>query len=298
MKYIVAVSGGIDSVVLLDMLVRGETGERGRGISSELRTQNPEYVVAHVDHGIRPDSDEDARFVEQLAAKYALTYVTTRLQLGPKASEERARDMRYAWLREMQMMHRADAIVTAHHQDDVIETVMINLMRGTGWRGLCSLRTHDELYRPVLTMSKAEIVAYAIEHALEWHEDSTNNDPWYLRNFIRMVYMQRLTSSQRHEYIELYDRQVHLAALIDTAAHQYLAVARSERGLRRYALIMAGEAEASEVVGAWLGVRFQARSMRRLWHYICTARPSKRLHENGYDFVVTRDELIVSPPHI
>ena len=112
---LVAVSGGVDSVVLLDMLARSED----------------RLVVAHVDHGIREESSEDAQFVEGLAHQYQVPFVSTRLELGLEASEDTARRARYAFL-EAEAAKRGAVIVTAHHLDDVVGSVAINLIRGTG----------------------------------------------------------------------------------------------------------------------------------------------------------------------
>ncbi len=108
-QFIVAVSGGIDSIVLLDVLVKS----------------GAELVVAHVDHGIRADSHEDESFVHRLADKYGLPFVSTRLALGSRASEDLARRERYKWLETVRAQYSAKAIVTAHHQDDVLETIVI-----------------------------------------------------------------------------------------------------------------------------------------------------------------------------
>ena len=165
--YVVAVSGGIDSVVLLDVF-------------SKLKDQK--VIVAHFDHGIREDSSEDAAFVELLAAQYGLPFETRREVLGPDASEEKARDRRYAFLRSVADAHNG-RIVTAHHSDDVVETIAINFVRGTGWRGLAVL--DSDILRPLLRLSKNDIRKYAEEHALEWREDSTNASDAYLRNRLR-----------------------------------------------------------------------------------------------------------------
>ena len=107
MKYIVAVSGGVDSMVLLDMMVRAGAGE---------------LVVAHFDHGIRPDSHHDAAFVKKIAEQYGLPFESRREVLGETASEALARERRYAFLRHVAKKHNAQ-IVTAHHLDDLVETV-------------------------------------------------------------------------------------------------------------------------------------------------------------------------------
>ncbi len=167
MRYVVAVSGGVDSVVLLHKLVQ---------------TDDYDIIVAHFDHGIREDSDLDAQFVRELAQSYRLPCEVRREELGSGASEELARNRRYAFLREVAKKHRA-TIVTAHHMNDIPETIAINLTRGTGWRGLAVLGS--DVHRPLLHMSKAEIITYARKHDLRWREDSTNTSDAYLRNRLR-----------------------------------------------------------------------------------------------------------------
>lgn len=165
---IVAVSGGVDSVVLLDMLARAG---------------NFELVVAHFNHGIRTDSAADARFVKALAEKYDKEFVSKRGALGANASEEQARKARYDFL-FAEAAGRGAVIVTAHHLDDVIETIAINTIRGTGWRGLAVLERLG-VVRPLLERTKDEIYDYALAHRLEWVEDSTNASSKYLRNRVR-----------------------------------------------------------------------------------------------------------------
>src|SRR5690554_6827257 len=103
MKYIVAVSGGVDSMVLLDMM-------HSRG--------DAEIIVAHFDHGIREDSAEDAEFVAKAAEGYGYLFESTREELGKNASEALAREKRYAFLRDLAKKYDAQ-IVTAHHLDDL-----------------------------------------------------------------------------------------------------------------------------------------------------------------------------------
>src|SRR4051812_31887046 len=106
-KYILAVSGGVDSMVLLDLLARKP------GI---------ELVVAHFDHGIRPDSKKDEVLVRKAAASYGVAFEPGQGNLGPAASEATARQARYHFLDEVLTKHQALKIITAHHQDDAIET--------------------------------------------------------------------------------------------------------------------------------------------------------------------------------
>ena len=195
-RYVVAVSGGVDSVVLLHML-----------------TQQPdaELIVAHFDHGIRDDSSEDARFVQELAKNYSLIFETKREELGKQASEELARNRRYEFLRTVADKYKAK-LVTAHHSDDAIETIAINLSRGTGWRGLAAL--DSDVLRPLLHMSKSEIIDYARNHNLNWHEDSTNASDTYLRNRVRRK-TSTLSGDNKRQLLSLRAHQVGSKKLID-----------------------------------------------------------------------------------
>lgn len=204
MNYLVAVSGGIDSVVLLDKLA-----------SENQHT----IIVAHFDHGIRLDSEADARFVELLADSYHFPFVSRREELGPNASEDLARERRYSFLREEAKAHQA-VIVTAHHANDIIETIAINIIRGTGWRGLAVLSAED-IVRPLLTLSKAAIREYALERRLEWVEDSTNMSDKYLRNRLRRR-TASLTETKRRQLLELRQRQCALKVDIKIETERFL----------------------------------------------------------------------------
>lgn len=195
-KYIVAVSGGVDSVVLLDML---------------SKVPGHELIVAHFDHGIRPDSSEDAAFVGQLARAYNLPFEIERQELGPHASEEKARAHRYAFLRHVAKKHNA-RIVTAHHADDAVETIAINVHRGTGWRGLTPL--DSDIIRPLLSRTKKELKEYATKRHLEWREDSTNKSDVYLRNRLRRL-VASLSSDEKKKLLELRESQIEKKKLID-----------------------------------------------------------------------------------
>ncbi|MEI6851155.1 MAG: tRNA lysidine(34) synthetase TilS [Candidatus Saccharibacteria bacterium] len=205
-KYIVAVSGGVDSVVLLDMLVTKKLPT-----TYHLLPTNYQLIVAHFDHGIRQDSAGDAIFVAELAKKYGLQYITKREELGPNASEEKARDERYAFLRSVAEKHGAK-LVTAHHADDVIESIAINLSRGTGWRGLAVI--DSDVVRPLTDMNKSEILNYAKKHNLKWREDSTNSTNAYLRNRIR-TRIADLDSDTKRQLLGLWATQKSTKALID-----------------------------------------------------------------------------------
>ncbi len=205
MNYLVAVSGGIDSVVLLDMLAN---------------EKNHRIVVAHFDHGIRDDSAADARFVGELAKKYHVPFVTMREELGAGASEELARTRRYAFLKEQAEKFNA-VIVTAHHQDDVLETIAINSTRGTGWRGV-SVFDSKTIIRPLLFLTKEKIRDYGLAKRLEWVEDSTNEKTTYLRNRLRRKITARLLPAQRKTLIRIWENQKILKREIDKQVERYI----------------------------------------------------------------------------
>lgn len=280
--WIVAVSGGVDSAVLLDMLVESDTAN---------------LVVAHVDHGIRPDSGQDAELVKQAAQKYGLPYEVTQLHLGPTVSEQEARDKRYEWLDSLREKHSASAVATAHHQDDLLETIILNMQRGTGWRGLCSLRETTTRKRPMLILSKASIVSYAIERGLEWREDSTNDDLRYRRNYIRHGIMPRLDTNARRELIKLYNGQLVLRAEIETRVDEVMSEVTHDGALSRYWLIMMPDTVALEVLRHATQSQLLTAQIKQLLLFAKVARADSRI-EAGSRVIVkaTTTRLIVSTP--
>lgn len=186
-KFIVAVSGGVDSVVLLHKLVA-------------KRPEDVRYVVAHYDHGMRLDSCKDKKFVEQIAKNLQLAFEAEEGKLGENASEALAREKRYEFLHQVKEKYQADRIITAHHQDDVLETMIINILRGTGPRGLISLRNTKDVLRPLLQVPKSALLEYAKIHDLEWREDPSNDSDDYLRNYVRHHVMPQL-EPKRHDLL-------------------------------------------------------------------------------------------------
>ena len=227
-KYLVAVSGGVDSVVLLDMLVK----------------QHKNILVAHFDHGIRADSSEDAVFVRQLATKYKVPFFTEREELGSDASEEKARQARYKFLRRIAKSQEAE-IVTAHHLDDVIETIIINLTRGTGWRGLAVLNA-EGISRPLINLEKTEIINYAKQNNLEWREDSTNLSNVYMRNIVR--HKTQLNEEQKKELQILHQEQIRLAREIKSEVTSLLKLVLKDEKISRYFINSIDQASAYEII--------------------------------------------------
>lgn len=202
-------------------------------------------IVAHVNHGIRNDAPQDAQLVRHYSMSHNLKYEETNLQLGNKASEEAARTARYDFLRHISEKYNACAIITAHHKNDVIETAIINLLRGTGWRGLSALRSTSDTVRPFLHVAKAELQEYAAQHNVPWRHDTTNDDTTYLRNYVRHKILPRMAIVQQQKLYEYIVRQSILTDAIDNEAAAWLqAHAHFDHAavtLPRYPLIMMPE---------------------------------------------------------
>lgn len=254
-----AVSGGVDSVALLHAL------QEAPGV---------DLVVAHFDHGIRDDSYQDAAFVKDLAQSYKLPFESRREELGSGASEELARSQRYAFLREVALNHNA-TIITAHHADDTIETIAINLTRGTGWRGLAVL--DSDVVRPLLHVSKTDIIAYAKKHHLTWREDSTNASDAYLRNRIRQK-TALLADDAKHQLLALRVQQVDTKRQIDEEVAELIGPGPQ---FSRYFFTHADSATAVECLRFTVQARLTRPQLSRSLLAIKTAKPGSLYQAGG-----------------
>jgi tRNA(Ile)-lysidine synthase len=237
-KYVVAVSGGVDSVVLLDLLSK----QKELGL-----------VVAHFDHGIRPDSSEDRKFVATLSQKYNLPFEFEEGHLGSSVSEEDARNKRYAFLQKIRKKYNALAIVTAHHHDDAIETAVFNILRGTNRKGVVSLSSSQTICRPLLDKTKLDIVDYAEKNNLVWREDSTNDTDAYTRNWIRHNVIPKLSNAQRQQLTKTHSEIKRLNTELDAAVkNQLSAIQLQPNSVDRKQLSALPYSVAAEVVAEWL----------------------------------------------
>lgn len=230
-------------MVLLDMVATDYYGFREKYFSG---AQFPaDFIVAHYDHGIRGKaSAEDAEFVRQQCRNYGVTVRCGCGKLAAATGEAVARQYRYDFFRRVaEAIARDDPVylVTAHHQDDLLETIALNIVRGTGWRGLAPMN-QPQVLRPLLDIAKAELVSYTIEHGLAWREDKTNDSPRYLRNRLRVLLASR-SPADKAKLTRLYERQKYLRRQIERELEHYCArhITRDKQGqlvLRRYDLIM------------------------------------------------------------
>ena len=176
-RLVLALSGGIDSMVLADLLLKSKE----------------QFVAAHCNFHLRgEESDGDEKFVREYAEKNGIQCFVKHFDTEQYATEQgisiemAARDLRYAWFEELRQQLSYDKIAVAHHADDQAETFFINLLRGAGLRGLKGMQPQNGvIIRPLLWASREQIHQYAVENQILWREDHTNAETIYLRNKIR-----------------------------------------------------------------------------------------------------------------
>jgi len=263
--YIIAVSGGVDSVVLLHKLVA-------------VKPPHINYIVAHFDHGIRTDSSSDAKFVKKLAKKYQTPFEFGRGNLGSDTSEDEARKARYDFLFSVKKKHRAVAIITAHHQDDILETMVVNILRGTSPRGLIGF-TMPGIIRPLMNRTKQQITDYADKYGLEWHEDSTNNDQNYLRNYVRINLMPKITLKRR-TLLEIRGSLVEKYYEIDSLTKKILVQSTKKGDLLRAKFVVLPHNVQKELMATMLrmrGIEIDRKMVERSVIAVKTLLPGKHI---------------------
>ena len=175
-----------------------------------------ELIPVYVDHGWR-DTSADWAVVQKAAQKLEVEPIHIELKLNSQ-SEEEARIERYKALREQEGQYEAAGIITGHHYDDIIETVIMNVIRGTGRHGLTPF-SDSSIIRPLIQVKRSEIEQYAKENGVDWVDDPTNEDTNYLRNRVRKIIIPKL-SKQTSENIE---KQIQEAEKLNSEIDQWLA---------------------------------------------------------------------------
>lgn len=177
-KLLIAISGGVDSVVLTHLIVT---------------LSAVKVCLAHCNFQLREkESDLDEEFVINLGKELHINTFTTQFETNQFAQQRKvstqiaARNLRYSWFEELMQKHKFDYVLTAHHADDNLETFLINLSRGTGLEGLTGIpEMNGNIIRPLLPFSRDEILEYATKNGIEWREDQSNASTKYIRNKIR-----------------------------------------------------------------------------------------------------------------
>lgn len=176
-KYVLAVSGGADSMALLALAHQHKLNG----------------IVAHCNFHLRgKESDQDEQFVRKYAEQFSYSFECVNFQTADYAKQHKisiqmaARDLRYEWFETIRKAHHCDYILLAHHWDDLVETILINLTRGTGIKGMTGMELQNgKRLRPLLKNSRKDILDYLNQQTIEFREDSSNAETKYLRNHIR-----------------------------------------------------------------------------------------------------------------
>lgn len=300
-QLLVALSGGLDSTVLLHLLcqLRNDSGITLRAL--------------YVHHGISRYADSWLNHCQQLCAGWQVPFLSRKVQLteSGKGTEAEAREKRYQAL--AQAMTPGEALVTAQHQNDQCETLLLALKRGSGPAGLAAMPgilafNHSVILRPLLGFSRQQLEAYARHHGLSWIEDDSNADDSYDRNFLRLRILPLLQA--RWPYFarsvarsaELCGEQESL--LDEMLAEQLQTIIGPAGELTLPALKTMSEARRAALLRRWfasLGAVMPARAaLQRLWHEVVMSREdaTPRLRFGDHEVRRYQDALWWVPVHL
>lgn len=187
-------------------------------------------LVAHFDHGTRTSAADDYLFVEKKCQELGVKFVGKHAKLGAGVSEEKARNARYEFF--YSLLDDDDVLMVAHHLDDLVESVVINFLRGTGWRGLAVMNAAG-VERPFLSWTKNDILKYAAENNVHFREDPTNSSDEYLRNRVRLM-VRSLDRKTKEKILDLRGQQVKIKNDIDDLVTEIIATSRVEVGKDKF----------------------------------------------------------------
>ncbi len=181
-RYVISFSGGLDSMVLVHLM---------QSLKQLLLADGINISAIYVNHNLSPFASDWGAFCQSICLQYKIPFQSLSVNAKPKprqSPEEAARDARYCALKEQ--LNAADCLLTAHHKSDQAETVLLQLLRGTGPKGLAAMPFsrdffHFTIIRPLLSFSRRQIKDYALKYKLQWVEDESNDEQNYKRNFLR-----------------------------------------------------------------------------------------------------------------
>ena len=220
---LLAVSGGKDSMTMLDLF---------NYFKYELKLN---LVVCHFNHSLRDDADRDEEFVKSQCKKYGLKFYSKKEDVllysneNKLSTEEGARFLRYKFFDEVKRIENLEYIATAHNKNDLAETVIMRILRGTGINGLIGIQSErGDLIRPILNFSRDEIEKYIEENNIPFVEDKTNFEELYLRNKIRLNLFPILKNEYNPRILDAISRLSNIAFDYSTISREYIA---SKEGL-------------------------------------------------------------------
>lgn len=292
-RLLVAVSGGVDSVVLCEL----------------LHLNNDDFAIAHCNfqlRGLESDGDED--FVRGMAEKYQVPFHCIRFETLSVAEKQNistqmaARDLRYEWFDELMKENNYRYLLTAHHANDLLETSLFNFTKGTGIAGLRGIRRKkDQIIRPLSFATKESILTYGEHHKLHWREDSSNSSNKYHRNRIRNLVipeLKKINPGLEKTYMQNQERFEALEALLKEQSQKILKKFSSmKNGVRKLDM-------------SWLDVKtggliiledilrpygFNIDQCKAIITALGTSISGKRFVSEDSELVVDREQLIITP---
>ncbi|HEX9562942.1 MAG TPA: tRNA lysidine(34) synthetase TilS, partial [Gemmatimonadaceae bacterium] len=284
-RLVLAVSGGIDSAVLLDAITR-------------LRSPAHHLVVATVDHGTGEAATDAVALTVATAAAHRIPAITERLRPGP-ATEAEWRRRRWLFLR--QLAAREDAvIVTAHTRDDQIETVVMRLLRGAGARGLAGLYAPSSIERPLLSASRADVMYYASRRRVAWVDDPSNLSVAYLRNRVRLNLLPAIRAVRPafdNEILDLAHRAAQLRARVEEVAASMIVFHGADEVTVNADMLAALDNEGRRLLwpalAARVGAALDRRGIVRLAEFVSSPIGSRVPVSGGFEATRRRNEIVL-----
>ncbi|MEP0711892.1 MAG: tRNA lysidine(34) synthetase TilS, partial [Algoriphagus sp.] len=291
--YLLASSGGMDSMCLGNLLTKAEIS----------------FEIAHVNFQLRgEESDGDEEFLSAWADKVGLPFHVHRVDTYKFASERSistqmaAREIRYEWFEKLRVERSLAGIILAHHEDDQIETIFLNLLRGTGIEGVYGMaERRGWLFRPLLPFGREEIKSYVLENHIEWREDSSNEKTDYKRNKLRHISLPALyetapdaKSNLLNSFARLKDTGKAFTALFESWAAEKITETEGLQILPTSAILRT--TGAASLLYFWLRpYGFNSEQAQDLLD-TCQSGESGRLFESPTHLLnLDRDQLILAP---
>ncbi|WBB32858.1 tRNA lysidine(34) synthetase TilS [Parvimonas micra] len=276
---LLAVSGGKDSMTMLDLF---------NYFKYELKLN---LVVCHFNHSLRDDADRDEKFVKTQCEKYGLKFYSKKEDVllysneNKLSTEEGARFLRYKFFDEVKRIENLEYIATAHNKNDLAETIIMRILRGTGINGLIGIQSErGDLIRPILNFSRDEIEKYIEENNIPFVEDKTNFEELYLRNKIRLNLFPILKNEYNPRILDAISRLSNIAFDYSTISREYIA---SKEGLL-------WEFNKEKILVYIEKLKLQSRSFRNIMYREFFELISKDPDGINYKIIEEIDNLIFS----
>lgn len=289
-KLLLALSGGLDSMVLAHLMLQNRL----------------QFVCAHANFGLRgKEAEDDEAFVRTFAQENQLELLVKKFDTKKYkktthlSTQEAARELRYAWFENLHQQQGFDLTLTAHHLDDSLETFLINLSRGTGLDGLLGIpQERDCIFRPLADATRAEIAVYAENNQLKWREDSSNQSDDYLRNRIRhhlVPQLKALHPAFNNNFLQTLSYLKQTAQVIENEVNQFKNkyFKKDEHGTH----IDVNALSQLQPLNWWLHQLFNPKGFTdiKALRNLLSAQSGKRVYSENFRLVKDRSTLILTP---